>query len=69
MVHKILHEAQGIGEGRYHVKWRDTIDLRKRLVMFEKVGYKKRVTHNELMKGVVASYTGTLDSGQLETQI
>ena len=40
IVHEILHEAQGKGERKYHVKWRDTIVLRKHLVMFEKEGYK-----------------------------
>ena len=40
IVHEILHEAQGSGDRRYHVKWRDTIVLRKHLVMFEKEGYK-----------------------------
>ena len=37
---EILHEAQGKGERKYHVKWRDTIVLRKHLAMFEKEGYK-----------------------------
>ena len=36
VVHEILHEAQGKGERKYHVKWRDTIVLGKHVVMFEK---------------------------------
>ena len=40
IVHEILHEAQGKWERKYHVIWRDTIVLRKHLVMFEKEGYK-----------------------------
>ena len=40
IVHEILHEAQGKDERKYHVKWTDTIVLRKHFVMFEKEGYK-----------------------------
>ena len=40
IVHEILHEAQGKGDRKYHVKWKDTIVLRKYLDMFEKEGYK-----------------------------
>ena len=39
-MHEILHEAQGKGERKYRVKWRDTIVLQKHLEMFGKEGYK-----------------------------
>ena len=39
IVQEILHQAQGKGERKYHVKWRDTIVLRKHLGMFKKEGY------------------------------
>ena len=39
-MHEILHEAQAKGERKNHVKWRDTIVLRKHFVMFEMEGYK-----------------------------
>ena len=39
-VHEILHKAQGNGERRKYVKWRDTIVLRKYLAMFEQEGYR-----------------------------
>ena len=40
VVHEILHEAQGNDERKHHVKWRDTIVLRKHLAIFEKEGYR-----------------------------
>ena len=39
-MHEILHEAQGNGKRKYHVKWRDTIVLRTHIAMFEQEGYK-----------------------------
>ena len=43
IVHEILHEAQGKGERKFHVKWIDTIVLREYLDMFEKEGYKTEI--------------------------
>ena len=40
IVHEILHEAQEKGKRKSHVKWRDTIFLRKLLVAFETEAYK-----------------------------
>ena len=38
MMHKILHEAQGKGECKYHVKWRNAIILKEHLAIFKKDG-------------------------------
>ena len=38
-MHEILHEAQGDGEFKYHLKWRDRVDMRNHLAIFKKDGY------------------------------
>ena len=46
IVHKILQEAQGNGECKLRVKWRDTIVL-THLARFEKDGYRTE-SHRQL---------------------
>ena len=40
IVREILHEAQGNGERKCHLKWRNTIFLRKHIVISETEDYK-----------------------------
>ena len=72
---EILHEAQGKGERKYHVKWRDTIVLRKHLVILEKEGYKTE-SHRPLAAdeyigltnrehSIVASWNPTYEPAEL----
>ena len=49
-VQEILHRVQGNGESSYQVRWRDTVVLRKKLAIYEKMHTKQRVTaHFEMI--------------------